>query len=148
MQAICTISSEVLIIEIPAFYQQLLSGPGAATLSVCSRDGSIQSTLVWPDFDGECIRLSMVAGSPKEANIRREKKATLLMSHAGNENMYISLRCELHEITQTGAIEHLNMITLRNMNVSRWYGEVEPEDSPSKDKTVLVYLRPVRVYHA
>jgi hypothetical protein len=102
---------------------------------------------VWPDFDGEFIKLNMLAGCPKETNIRREKRATLLMSHASNENMYISLRCELHEITEAGVIEHLDMLTLRNMNVSRWYGEIEAEDSPGKDERVLVYLRPVRVYH-
>ncbi len=72
---------------------------------------------------------------------------TLLASDPGNENMYISLRCELHKITKAGAIEHLDMITFRNMNVSKWYGEVEAENSPSKDKRVLVYLRPVRMYH-
>ncbi len=96
--------------NIPEFYQQLLSAPGVATLSVRSRDGSIQSTLVWTDFNGGFIKISMLAGSPKESSIRREKTATLLRSDPTNENMYISLRCELHEIRQTGAIEHLDMI--------------------------------------
>lgn len=135
------------MIDIPEFYQKLLSGTGVATLSVCSKDGSIQSVLVWPDYDGEYIILNMEEGSPKESSIRREKRATLLMSVATNENMYITLRCELHKITCVDAIEHLDMITYRNMNVAKWYGDVEPEDSPGKDKTVLVYLKPVRMYH-
>jgi len=135
------------MIEIPQFYCELLSSAGAATLSVLSKDGSIQSTMVWPDYDGEFIKLNMVSGSPKQVSIKRDGKATLLASHSGNENLYISLRCELHEITPDGAIEHLNTLTQRNMGVTQWYGDVEPIDCESKNKRVLVYLRPVRIYH-
>ena len=135
------------MIEIPQFYRELLSSAGAATLSVLSKDGSIQSTLVWPDYDGEFIKLNMVSGSPKEASIRREGRATLLASHGTNENLYISVRCELHEISPVGVIEHLNAITQKNMGVAQWYGDVEPHGSESKQKRVLVYLKPVRIYH-
>jgi hypothetical protein len=50
--------------EIPDFYKKLLVSPGAATLSVISKDGSIQSTLVWFDYDGEFIKLNMTQGAP------------------------------------------------------------------------------------
>jgi hypothetical protein len=133
--------------DIPTFYQQLLSAPGVATLSVLSVDGSIQSTLVWNDFDGQFIKISMNAGTPKERSLRREKTATVLRSHPSNENLYISLRCELHEIREHGAIEYLDMMTQRNMNLATWYGNVEPEEKREKDKNVLVYLKPVRIYH-
>ena len=135
------------MIEIPKFYSNLLTSAGAATLSVLSRDGSIQSTMVWPDYDGQFIKLNMLSGSPKEASIRRENRATLLVSHGSNENLYISVRCELHKVTSEGVIEHLNTITQRNMGVSQLYGEVEPIDAESKNKRVLVYLKPVRIYH-
>ena len=133
--------------EIPEFYKNLLTTAGVATLSVVSKDGSIQSILVWPDYDGEFIKLNMLSGSPKELSIRREKKATILISHASNEDLYASIRCELHRITKEGAIEHLNKITERNMNVAKWYGDVEPENCESKNREVLVYLKPVRIYH-
>ncbi len=134
-------------LEIPSFYKRLLVSPGVATLSVLSRDGSIQSILVWPDFDGEFIKLNMTEGSPGVRNIQREKKATLLVCSSSNENLYISIRCELHKVTKDGALEHVDHITQRNMNVSRWFGDVEPEDSADKEKTIIVYFRPVRVYH-
>ncbi len=133
--------------EIPKFYSELLRSAGPATLSVMSKDGSIQSTLLWPDFDGEFIILNMLRGSPKEKCIRREGKATVLVAHCSNETKYISLRCELHDITSEGAIDHLDMITQRNMGVESWYGNVEPADSKSKHDRVLVYLKPVQVYH-
>lgn len=133
--------------EIPPFYAALLSSAGPATLSVLSKDGSIQSGLVWPDYDGEFIKLNMLRGSPKERSIVREGRATLLVAHRTNENMYISVRCELHEITAVGAIEHLDMLTQRNMGLAQWYGRVEAEGSESQHRRVLVFLRPVRVYH-
>ncbi|MFT5133314.1 MAG: hypothetical protein ACI9SC_001784 [Gammaproteobacteria bacterium] len=136
------------MLEIPEFYKKLLNSPGIATLSVLGRDGSIQSTLVWPDFDGEFIKINMTEGSPKERNIQREKKATILVSHASNENLYISIRCEFHKVTKEGAIEHIDMMTRRNMNALKWFGDVEPEDSKSKERTVIVYLKPVRVFYS
>ena len=135
------------MIKIPQFYKDLLTSAGSATLSVLAKDGSIQSTLVWPDYDGEYVKLNMLSGSPKEASIRREGKATLLMAHGSNENLYISLRCELHQVTKVNSIEHLNTITQRNMGLADWYGDVEPADSESKDRRVVVYLKPVRIYH-
>ena len=134
-------------VDIPALYKNLLMSPGVATLSVLSRDGSIQSTLVWADYDGEFVKLNMLAGSPKEASIRHRQAATLLRANSANENQYISLRCELHSVESNGAIDHLNRITLRNLNKPTWYGEVEPADSPTKSRRVVVYLRPVRVYY-
>ncbi len=132
---------------IPKFYVQLLSSAGSATLSVLSKDGSIQSTLVWPDYDGEFIKLNMMDESPKARNIQREGKATILMSHGSNETLYISVRCELHEISKTGAIDHLDSITQRNMGVEKWYGDVFPSNRQEEESRVIVYLKPVRVYH-
>ena len=133
--------------NIPEFYQQIITSPGSATLSVLSKDGSIQSTLVWPDYDGKFLKLNMLSGSPKEASIRREGRATILVSHRTNENLYISIRCELESIESEGALAHLDKITQRNMGVRSWYGEVEPADSESMSRRVIVYLKPVRIYH-
>lgn len=132
--------------EIPPFYQHLLRSPGAATLSVLKDDGSIHSSLVWPDYDGEFIKLNMVSDTPTESSIRKEETATLLVAHRTNENMYISLGCRLQKITHMEAIQHLNMLTRRNKNLSNWYGDVEAEDAASKEKRVIVYLKPEYVY--
>lgn len=133
--------------QIPAFFAMLLKAPGVATLSMLARDGSIQSNLVWPDYDDEFIKINTLEGSPKEINIRREGKATVLAYDPSDSDVYITLRCELHKITREGAIDHLNLLTRRNMNIDTWYGGVEPKDSELEGRRVIVYLRPVRVYH-
>ena len=147
MDALYACSQKFSMLEIPEFYRDLLSSAGAATLGVLSKEDSIQSTMVWPDYDGQFIKLNIVSGSPKEASIKRNGKATILACDSSNENHYLSVRCELHNITYDGAIEHLNTITQRNMGVAQWYGGVEPSDCESKNKRVLVYLKPVRIYH-
>lgn len=128
-------------------FVRLLKAPGVATLSVVARDGSIQSSLVWPDYDGEFIKLNMLSESPKEKAIRRSEKATILVYDAKDSDVYISLRCELHKIEKDRAIQHLNALTQRNMGVNQWYGEVEPRNSEQEKRRVVVYLRPVKVYH-
>ncbi|MFV8819804.1 pyridoxamine 5'-phosphate oxidase family protein [Haliea sp. E17] len=133
--------------EIPPFFAELLRSPGVATLSMLSSDGSIQSTLVWPDYDGEFIRINTLAGSPKEKNIRREGRATILLYDPQDSDVYITLRCELDRITRDSAIDHLDMLTRRNMNVDKWYGVVEPENAELEARRVVIYLRPVRLYH-
>lgn len=133
--------------EIPAFYEKLLVSPGVSTLSVLSKDGSIQSTLVWADYDGECIKLNMLVDSPKEVSLRERKLATILKSDPDDENQYISLRCVLQAVEPSGAIEHLDEITRRNTNNPSWYGHIEPEDSPTRQRRVVVYLKPIRVYY-
>ena len=135
------------LISIPDRYQTLLFPPGIVTLSVLSSDGSIQSSLVWSDFDESLVKINMLRDSPKERNIRRECKATVLAIDKESEDFYISLRCQLHKISSEGAIEHLNMLTQRNMGVPKWYGEVEPSDPAAEAGRTIVYLRPVRVYH-
>ncbi len=135
------------MINIPERYRALLAPSGVVTLSVLGIDRSIQSTLVWTDFDGECVKLNMLRDSPKEQNIRREGKATVLAIDKENEDFYVSVRCKLQEISAEGAVEHLNMLTQRNMGVSKWYGEVEPIDPEAESRRVIVFLRPIRVYH-
>lgn len=133
--------------QLPERYRNLLSPPGIATISVLARDGTIQSTLVWTDFDGELLKFNMVCDSPKARNIQREGRATVLATDSLDENFYVSLRCELHEASHEGAIEHLNRLTLQNMGKSRWYGDVEPFNAAEEARRVVVYLRPVRVYY-
>ena len=132
---------------IPDSFVTLLQSAGVATLSFLASDGSIQSNLVWPDFDGEFVKLNMLRGSPKEKNISRSGRATVLVYDPADSDTYITLRCELHKVTRDSAIEHLNLLTSRNMGLETWYGEVEPFDSELESRRVIVYLRPVRVYH-
>ena len=133
--------------EIPEYFANLLQSPGPATLSVIAKDGHIQSSVVCPDFDCDCVKINLLLGSPKEKNIRKQGKASILVMHRTNENIYISLRCELIKITQDAAIEHLNKITQRNMNVNEWYGDVEQADAKDKARCAAAYLRPIHAYY-
>ena len=69
-----------------------------------------------------------------------------MVAHASNENLYISIRCELHKVTKQGALEHVDMLTQRNMNALHWFGDVVSDDDSAKERTVIVYLKPLRVY--
>lgn len=134
--------------EIAKSHRYLLNKSGTACLSTLSRDGSIQSSLIWYDFAEGHIRVNTLLDSPKEKNIRRTKTATLLIADPENQNIYLTLRTSLRSIEREGAAEHLNLLTQRQMGVDRWYGGVEEEDRDAMERRVIIYLLPVVQYAA
>jgi PPOX class probable F420-dependent enzyme len=133
---------------IPASHLDLVTNTGVATLSTLSTDQSIQSSLVWFDYQNDNIRINMVDSSAKAKNLFRHPKATLLVMDAGNVDRYLSIRCEVSGFERDGAIAHLDILTNRNMDLERWYGGAVAENPAEAARRVIVCLKPVRVYSA
>ena len=115
--------------EIPEAYRNLLRGKGPTVLSVVAKDGSVQSSLIWSDLEGDVISISMLNTAPKLKRLVRNKMATILKIDPKNEDNYVSIRCSLVRIESDGAIEHLNRLTLRHYGKEKWYGDVVPKTS-------------------
>lgn len=132
--------------EIPEVYSKLLRDKGPTVFSAVAKDGSVQSSLVWSDFEESVVSINMLAGSPKLKRLVRNKKATVLKVDPENEDNYISIRCSLVRVESEGAIEHLNKLTKRHLGNEKWYGEVAPDNDEEKKNEVVVYLKPEKVY--
>ena len=133
---------------IPKTHLDLVSNAGVATLSTLSTDQSIQSSLVWFDYQNDNIRINVVDSSVKARNLVRRPKATLLIMDPGNVDRYISLRCEVNVFKREGAIAHLDSLTKQNMNLEHWYGDAVADNPAEAARRVIVCLKPVRVYSA
>lgn len=133
-------------VNIPEFYRALLAGIGPTIFSVLAEDGSIQSSLVWTDFEDGLISISMLNNAPKLKNLIRNEKATILKVDPDNEDNYISIRCSLVRVESEGAIAHQDKLTFRHYGKEHWYGDVVPENDEERDSQVVVYLKPERVY--
>ena len=133
---------------IPNSHLDLVTNAGVATLSTLSPDQSIQSALVWFDWQSDYIRINLVDGSAKAKNLRRHPKATLLIMDSGDTDRYLSLRCEVGVFERKGAISHLDGLTKRNMNLQRWYGGAVTDDRDEAARRIIVFLKPVRIYSA
>jgi PPOX class probable F420-dependent enzyme len=115
-----------MTIPIPASHRDLLTRPIAAVLSTLMPDGQPQSSLMWCDCDGECARINTTAERQKGRNMRADPRVTLLIVDPDDTSRYIEIRGDV-ELTEEGAIEHLDALTRQYTAHPQFYGYVYPE---------------------
>ena len=92
--------------EIPASFRDLAECPAVAALTTVTADGYPHTSVVWCDFDGECIRVNTMRGFVKDRNMRRNPRVTPA------------------ELTTEGALGHLDAITQEYTGYPAFYGYV------------------------
>lgn len=132
--------------KIPEFYRDLLTGIGPTVFSVIAVDGSVQSSLVWSDFEDNLVSINMLNTAPKLKSLVRNGKATILKIDPKNEDNYIAIRCSLVRVDSEQAIAHLDKLTRRHMGKEKWYGDVVPENETEQKARVIVYIKPDQLY--
>jgi Pyridoxamine 5'-phosphate oxidase len=132
--------------QIPEDYTKLLRDKGSTILSVVAIDGTVQSSLVWSDYEDDVISINMSNNTPKYKRIMRNKKATVLKFDPKDEDKYISIRCSLLRVESEDAIAHLDKLTMRHLGKEKWYGDVMPDNDEEKKRSVIVYLKPDKIY--
>ena len=78
--------------EVPASHRDLVECPPVAALSTIGTDGYPQTSVVWCDFDGECVRVNTMRGFAKERNMRRDPRVTLLCFDPRGPLRYLEVR--------------------------------------------------------
>ena len=96
--------------EIPASHRDLVQCPPVAALTTVTRDGYPQTSVVWCDFDGQCVRVNTMRGFAKERNMRRNRRVTLLCYDPRQPLRYLEVRGLVVEMTAAGAAEHLDSL--------------------------------------
>ena len=89
--------------DIPTEFLDLVDGPPAAALTTLMPDGRPQTTVVWCDFDGECLRVNTMRGFRKERNMRLNPRVTLLCFDPREPLRYLEVRGVVEEMTEAGA---------------------------------------------
>ena len=125
---------------IPADYRDLFERESFASFATVMPDGTPQVTPVWIDYDGEHVLVNTAEGRQKERNVRSNPRVGLVVLDPEDPYRYVSIRGEVIEVTQDGAVEHIHELTRRYMNLER-YPNLEEEDGPR----VLLRIRPERV---
>jgi PPOX class probable F420-dependent enzyme len=132
--------------EIPASHRDLVDGPPVAALTTVAADGGPQTTVVWCDFDGECVRVTTVRGFAKERNMRRDPRVALLGYDPRQPLRYLEVRGLVVAMTEAGAVEHLDRLASRAAGRSiRYYGGAVPAHLATTEVPVLCRIRPVHV---
>ncbi len=100
--------------SIPEKYRDLLSWDkkAFANLALSLKDGTPHVTPLWFDYDGKYVILNSARGRVKDRVMSRNSLVAMAIADPENPYRYIQLRGRVVEITEKGAremIDHLSM---------------------------------------
>jgi PPOX class probable F420-dependent enzyme len=132
--------------RIPSSHRDLVECPPVAALTTVMRDGQPQTSVVWCDFDGECVRVNTMRGFAKERNMRRDPRVTLLCYDPREPLRYLEVRGRVIAMTVEDASDHLDRLASKYMGRTvRYFGECIPARFAETEIPVLCRIRPTRV---
>ncbi len=131
--------------EIPESHLDLLNGPRVAALTTVMPDGAPQTTAVWCDYDGEFVRVNTMRGFRKEKNMRLNPKVTLLAYDPRQPLRFLEIRGTVVEMTEEGAMEHLDGLSQLYTGRKPYFGECVPAALRATEIPVLCRIKPTHV---
>jgi PPOX class probable F420-dependent enzyme len=114
---------------IPAAYRDLFERETFAAFATVMPDGTPQVTPVWIDHDGEHLVVNTARGRQKERNVRANPKVGVMCLDPEDPYRYLSVRGEVVELAEDGAVEHANELARRYMDVEQ-YPNLGEEQGP------------------
>jgi PPOX class probable F420-dependent enzyme len=134
-------------IDVPESHRDLLDGDACVALTTVMPDGQPQITPVWCNRDGDYVLINTMRGFRKEKNMRCNPKVTLLAYDPKNPLRSIEIRGTVVELTEEGALEHLDQLTQLYMHKSdaRFFGDSIPAALQATYVPVKVKIAPTHV---
>lgn len=134
-----------MTVNIPDSHRDLLNGPRVAALTTLMPDGHPQTTVVWCDFDGTYVRVNTMRGFRKEKNMRADPRVTLLAYDPRQPLRYLEVRGQVVEMTEDGALEHLDSLSELYTGRSPYFGACVPAEFKARETPVLCKILPTHV---
>ena len=132
--------------RIPASHMDLVECPPVAAFTTVMPDGYPQTSVVWCDFDGTCVRVNTMRGFQKERNMRRNDRVTLLCYDPRQPLRFLEVRGAVVEMTEDGAAAHLDALASRYLGKPvRYFGDVIPARFAETEIPVLCRVQPTHV---
>ena len=132
--------------QIPASHRDLVQCPPVAALTTVMPNGYPQTSVVWCDFDGDCVRVNTMRGFAKERNMRANPQVTLLCYDPHQPNRYLEVRGTVVELTEAGAAAHLDHLASAYAGrPMRYFGDAIPAPFAQTEVPVLCRIRPTHV---
>lgn len=130
---------------IPDEFLDLINCPRVAALTTVMPDGQPQTTVVWCDFDGTYVRVNTMRGFRKEKNMRTNPRVTLLCFDPREPLRSLEVRGRVVEMTEAGAMEHLDGLSERYTGAKPYFGACVPAEFKEMEIPVLCKILPVHV---
>ena len=133
--------------HIPISHLELIDGPYVVALTTVIPDGQPQTTPVWCNRKDGYIIINVMKGFRKEKNMRLNPKVSLLVYDPKNPLHNIEIRGQVIEMTEDGAVEHLDELTqlyLKKPN-AKFFGDSIPAELQSRYTPVRVKILPTHI---
>ena len=127
-----------MAVAIPTQFSDLLDKKAFAHLATLMPDGQPQVTPVWFDHDGKYIRVNSAKGRVKDKNMRRDPRVALSIQDPENAYRYLEIRGKVVEITENGAVAHIDALAKRYMGLDTY-----PFHQPGVQR-VIYKIEPLR----
>ena len=131
---------------IPASHRDLVECPPVAALTTIMPDGYPQTSVVWCDFDGECVRVNTMRGLREGAEHAPRPAGHAAVLRPAQPLRYLEVRGTVVEMTEDGARAHLDALASKYAGRPiRYFGDAIPARSPRPRVPVLCRIRPTHV---
>ena len=124
---------------IPEKFSDLLQKKAFANLGTLMPDGQPQVTPVWFDYDGTYFIVNTAKGRVKDRNMRRDPRVSLAIMDPENPYRYLEVRGRVAEITEDGAVAHIDKMAKKYLGVDKY-----PYAQPGEQR-VLFKIAPERL---
>jgi len=129
---------------IPESHLDLVARPLHGVLTTMMPDGQPQATLVWLDYDGQCLRVNTTRQRQKGKNMQANPKVNLLIIDPGDVSRWIEVRGEV-EISEEGALAHLDELTRQYTRHEHYYGSIFPVERQAQETRILCCIKPRKI---
>jgi PPOX class probable F420-dependent enzyme len=101
--------------SVPESHQDLLEDKTGALayLATLMADGTPQLTPLWFNSDGEYVLINSAKGRIKDKNMRARPAVAVVIQDPKDQNRYIQIRGRVVEITEEGALEHIDRLSVK-----------------------------------
>lgn len=122
---------------IPDDFHDILAGKAFAHFATKMPDGNLHVTPVWVSYDGEHVLINTAKGRQKDVNVRRDPKVGVSILDPDDPYRYLSIQGEVVEITQEGAIDHIDELAQKYMGVEEY-----PNHGDEMGPREIIRIRP------
>ncbi|HYB75408.1 MAG TPA: PPOX class F420-dependent oxidoreductase [Nitrososphaerales archaeon] len=97
--------------------KRLIDGKNLASVATLMPDGSPQVAPVWVDREGDTIVINAPTKRQRYHNLKRDPRVALCVYDAGNTFANVMIRGRATEITEEGAWENADKLSMKYMGI-------------------------------
>ena len=133
-------------VTIPNTHIDLFHNPVHGVLTTMMPGGMPQSSIVWVDYDGECVLINTTLERQKGRNMQANPKVTVLVIDPKDSSRWVEVRGQVKEMTRDCAEAHADKLTQRYCsNKKHFYGDIYPVEQKEKETRVIARIQPIKV---